>query len=106
MIEAILIICILLVIVGISCLVFLILGYLEGRRTNKLLVNDSTQVYLNAIQGQKTNKPVLPPTRNGVPIQDNRKVVVEDSKGVNLLEMDPEEGYQAIMDTMGVVEEK
>ncbi len=104
MIEAILIISILLGIIGIACLVFLVLQYTESKRTNVLLLKDSTQAYLDSIQKQKTKKPFLPPTRNGAPIQDHHKIEIEKSDGTNLLDMDPEEGYQAIMDTMGVVE--
>ncbi len=106
MIEAILIVGTIIAVVLIACLVFLVLQYSESRKTNILLIKDSTQAYLDAIQGQKTKKPVLSPTRNGVPIQDNRKVEIDKSDGTNLLEMDPEEAYQAIMGTMGVVEDK
>lgn len=92
---------------GISQVVFLILQYAELKKLNGILIKDSTQTYLQAIQGQKTKKPILSPTRNGVPIQDNRQIKNDQdsqNEGMNLLEMDPEEGYQAILDTMGVKE--
>ena len=104
MIEAILIVGIVIAIVMVASLVFLVLQYNESRKTNTLLVKDSTQAYLNAIQGQKTKKPILSPTRNGIPIQDNRKIEIEKSDGTNLLEMEPELAYQAVMETMGVKE--
>lgn len=102
MIEAILIVGIILVFIGVACLVFLVLHYNQSKFMNTLLVKDSTRVYLDAIQNQKTDKP-FSPRRNGVQIEDNRKIEVDES-GTNLLEMDPDEAYDAIMGTMGVTE--
>lgn len=104
MIEAILIVGVVLAIVSVVRLVFSVLQYGEAKKINTLLVKDSTQAYLDAIQGQKTKKPILPPTRNGVPIQDNRKIEIEKSDGTNLLDMEPEAAYKAVMETMGVKE--
>lgn len=105
MIEALLIVVILLAITSISTLIFQILSYIAQIETNKLLLKDSTQAYLDAIKFQKTKKPMLSPTRNGKVIQEEQRPVRNDEEeGTNLLTMDPEDGYNAILETMGVKE--
>lgn len=105
MIEAVLIVVILITLLLITVVVFQILSFVEQRKTNHLLLKDSTQAYLDAIKFQKTKKPFLSPTRNGKIIQEEQRPVKNDQEdGTNLLEMDPEDGYHAIMETMGVKE--
>jgi hypothetical protein len=100
MIEAILIMIILLVVLKVVQVVLAMFHFIETKRTNLLLSKDSTQSYMQAIQSQKTTVPTRPPSRNGIPMQGSSRSQQEDN--TNLLEMDAEEGYEAIERTMGV----
>lgn len=80
--------------------------YFEIRNTNKIMAMDSSQVYLSAVKTQKTKKPIIPSRRNGIPMQEATDEPTNDiDNGINLLNMDPDEGYRAVMDTMGVSED-
>lgn len=105
MLGAIITLTIIIVLLEIYRSIFSTLQYFETKKTNVILTMDSSQLYLSAVKGQKINKPILPSRRNGIPMQEVSDDPTSDiDNGINLLTMDPEEGYQAIVDTMGVKE--